>query len=296
MNIDRLLEFLTISETKSFKKTAEMMNISAAVLSARIAVLEKSLGVKLLLRDAHRVELTDAGLQFLPDAQRIVGSVEQLKRRFKTIGSNTYRSLRIALSGTLMPPKVGPYLDFVNGNHPDIHLELLNDASFDVPGGLNEDLCDIFLTYGTSELHFDGIERQLIYSSQTCVLVNKSDPLAYYSHVHMQDLDGRRFILYPKTSETAFRDLELKMLNSAMISYSLYEDTVSPEFYRWLVPIGKGVSFFPWVSRETMPPNTAQLAIDDAADSFNMYLFYRKDSQNPFLPEFLEGLDKFDLI
>lgn len=294
MDIDRLEEFLLIAEQRSFKRSAALLGVSQAVLSARIAALEKSMGVRLLERDAHRVELTDKGLQFLPDAQSIVASYQKMKGGLSTIRYNRYRSLKLAISGALMPARVGPYLDEVNMEHPDIHIELMDDHDFGVLQGLNEGLCDAYLTYGKSGLSFPHIERALLYTAQPCALVNRAHPLSNRAHISLRELDGERFVLYPPTAELSIRELESALLERSGIAYTTYDDPVSPLFYQLLVPIGKAIAICPWVVRDTLPPNTVPLMIDDAADAFNMYLFYRADAPNPFFSEFLGGLTEFD--
>ncbi len=290
MDIDRLQEFLLIAEQQSFRKSAERLGVSPAVLSARMATLEKSMGFRLLERDAHRVELTPKGQQFLPDAQQIVNTYVQTQKQLRSINYNTYRSLKIAISGTFMPARVGPYLDIVNLEHPDIHLELTDDHDFGVVRGLAEGLCDVYLTYGRSDLSFPGVAQELLYSAQTCALVNRSHPLFSKAHISMRELNGEQFALYPETAEPSIRDLEKRILEQSKIAYTTYDDAMSPAFYRLLVPIGKAIILCPWVIRDTLPPNTTLLSIDDAPDSYNMFLFCRENSTNPYLPKFLDGL------
>ena len=293
MDIDRLQEFVLIAENHSFKQTAQQLKVSEAVLSARIATLEKNMGIRLFQRDAHKVELTAKGLQFLPDATQIVDSYNQLQERISTISYNTYRNLRFAFSGTKMPAIIGPYLDKVNLKHPDIHLELTDDQAFGVVQGLNENLCDGFLTYGTFDLNYPGACRELLYSTQPCVLVNRSHPLANKAHISFSELNGECFALYPQTAESSLRNLEKELLEHSGIAYTTYDEPQSPQFYRMLVPIGKAVVLCPWVIRDDLPPNTIPLAIDDASEMFNMFLFYRKENPNPFWPEFLAGLRQY---
>ena len=290
MDIDRLQEFLMIAQKHSFKQTAQALNISEAVLSARINTLEKSIGIRLFQRNAHKVELTPKGLQFLPDATQIVDSYRQLHQRITSIRYNTYRQLRFAFSGTKMPALFGPYLDQVNLKHPDLHLELMDDQVFGIVQGLNEGLCDGFLTYGTQDLNFPQICRELLYTTQPCVLVNRFHPLANKAHISFSELNGECFALYPQTAESSLRNLEKELLEHSGITYTTYDEPQSPQFYRMLVPIGKAVVLCPWVIRDDLPPNTIPVAIDDATEMFNMYLFYRKENPNPFMPEFLAGL------
>ncbi len=58
MDFYRLREFLVLSQCLSYKDAAKKLGISTSLLSKHIIALEKNLGVKLLLRSTHHVELT----------------------------------------------------------------------------------------------------------------------------------------------------------------------------------------------------------------------------------------------
>ena len=78
MDIQRLEEFTVLASSATFREAAAKLGISPALLSSRIAGLEKKLGVPLLERSAHRVELTAAGRRFLTDAKALDAEYRQL--------------------------------------------------------------------------------------------------------------------------------------------------------------------------------------------------------------------------
>lgn len=293
MDMDRLEEFVLIARNHSFKKTAEQLGISPAALSARMNAFEKNLGVRLLNRSAHKVELTDEGRRFLPDAKELVGERDNALLRIRSVEYNTYRSLKLAISGFSMIPMLGPFLDIVNLKHPDIHLELHDDTRYSIAHSISSGDIDLFFTYCDERDMYNGIERELIYTTRLCILMPKYHPLASRSSVTMKDLDGERFILYPRTAEPTMRNSEMKILENSGINFSLHEDEVSPSFFRSLVPIGKGICFFPWVMRDFMPLNTAAVALDSPDAMMSMFMFYRKDNPNTVVASFVRDFREF---
>ena len=72
MNLNQLNYFISVAELRNFTRAAEQNFISQTAMSQQIKSLEKTVGVPLLVRDKHHVELTAAGRVYLAEAKRIV--------------------------------------------------------------------------------------------------------------------------------------------------------------------------------------------------------------------------------
>ncbi|WP_191567564.1 LysR family transcriptional regulator [Metabacillus idriensis] len=72
MDIDQLRAFVLVANTKSFTRTAEQLNIVQSTVTTRIQMLERQIGKELFKRDKRNIALTDAGIVFLPYAERIL--------------------------------------------------------------------------------------------------------------------------------------------------------------------------------------------------------------------------------
>jgi DNA-binding transcriptional LysR family regulator len=68
--------FLAVARSRSFTRASEQMFISQAGLSAMMRELELQLDCRLFDRTTRAVSLTDAGMQFLPYAQKAVAEIE----------------------------------------------------------------------------------------------------------------------------------------------------------------------------------------------------------------------------
>ena len=58
-NLNALLVFAKVAETRSFTVAAQRLGLTASAISKSVARLEQELGVKLLQRSTRLVSLTD---------------------------------------------------------------------------------------------------------------------------------------------------------------------------------------------------------------------------------------------
>lgn len=74
MDIAHIRTFIEVSRARHFGKAAKALFITQSAVSTRIRMLEESLGVKLLTRDRNNIQLTAAGIRFLPMAEQILNT------------------------------------------------------------------------------------------------------------------------------------------------------------------------------------------------------------------------------
>jgi DNA-binding transcriptional LysR family regulator len=70
--LKQLEALIWVADLGSFRKAAAHLNTTQPNISARIAGLEATLGVTLMLRDAGSVQLSDKGAEILQAARRVV--------------------------------------------------------------------------------------------------------------------------------------------------------------------------------------------------------------------------------
>jgi DNA-binding transcriptional LysR family regulator len=74
MDIDLFRTFLEVERVRHFGKAAEHLFVTQSAVSARIRLLEQSLGVALFTRSRNDIQLTPAGLRLKKHAETIVGA------------------------------------------------------------------------------------------------------------------------------------------------------------------------------------------------------------------------------
>src|ERR671917_282261 len=98
MTLDpRLLRpFVVLAEELHFRRAAERLHITQPALSQQIARLERQVGIRLLDRTQHRVELSEAGRAVLAPALEAVRAAQAAAARAHVAGEAG--SLRLGFS------------------------------------------------------------------------------------------------------------------------------------------------------------------------------------------------------
>lgn len=108
MTLRHLKIFVTVCETNSVTKAGEKLYIAQPSISLAISELESYYGIKLFDRIGKRLQITEAGKNFLQYAAHIVGLFEEMEskvRNFDTIGVLRVGA-SIAIGNFLLPKYV----------------------------------------------------------------------------------------------------------------------------------------------------------------------------------------------
>lgn len=292
MDLDRLKEFVLIAELGSIKKAADKIKVSSATLSARLIRFEEHIGTPLFDRSNEVLTLTSAGEQLLPSAKEIIGSYNKLNSKVKTSQDHSYHQLRIAITGSNLPLNLGPFLDEININNPDVNIEIIDDTHYSIVEGLQSGAVDIYFAPVMEDFTPAGISKNLVSTSTQFVIMPKNHRLAEKTMVSIKDLNGEQFVLYPQTAESAIRDFQLRNLEDSGIKYSIYDGQTSALFYKLLVPVGKGLLIRPTPMMD-VPPRTVCLPITDLPHPATMCFFYDKINPRPDVLAFAKDFPTF---
>jgi DNA-binding transcriptional LysR family regulator len=65
LDLRRLRYFMAVATAESFSRAADELHVAQSAVSRQVGLLERELGVRLLERTTHDVELTEAGRHLL---------------------------------------------------------------------------------------------------------------------------------------------------------------------------------------------------------------------------------------
>jgi len=105
VSLRQLQYAVAVADARSFRRAAEQCHVSQPSLSAQIAQLEASLGVRLFERDRRRVVATDAGQEILDRARRLLVDAGDLVEAARRRSDPLTGTVRIGVI-----PTVAPYL------------------------------------------------------------------------------------------------------------------------------------------------------------------------------------------
>ncbi|MBX9839511.1 MAG: LysR family transcriptional regulator, partial [Silvanigrellaceae bacterium] len=77
MELDAIVVFTKVVETKSFSGAARLLKMPKTTVSFKIAALEKRLGVTLIQRTTRHLNITESGLVYYSHCVNAIKSIEQ---------------------------------------------------------------------------------------------------------------------------------------------------------------------------------------------------------------------------
>lgn len=122
--LEDLKLFCTVVRKHSFSATALELGVSNAFVSKRIAVLEQTLGVRLLHRTTRTLALTDHGTVVHQWALRIQEDVDQLGEAISQKGSTPRGLLRLCTSSGFGRNRVGQAVSALARKYPELEVQL----------------------------------------------------------------------------------------------------------------------------------------------------------------------------
>ena len=87
MTLQQLHYLITITETGSLNKAAEVLYISQPSLSSSIKELEKEVGITIFHRSGKGVSLTNDGMEFLLYARQLYQQYESILEKYGKPGT-----------------------------------------------------------------------------------------------------------------------------------------------------------------------------------------------------------------
>jgi len=119
-SVDRMREFLAVTQAGSISEAARVIGLPRATLSRRMAGLEADLGVRLILRRTTKLALTQAGEELLRRAQRVVADAVEAWDAVRRLDDTPRGLLRVSMAGSHF---LKLFTDFLC-DFPEVRLEV----------------------------------------------------------------------------------------------------------------------------------------------------------------------------
>jgi DNA-binding transcriptional LysR family regulator len=122
--------FASVAELGSFTAAAARLGLVKSVASARVARLERQLGVKLLHRTTRRVSLTPAGAALYPSCAEVARAAGEVRARASGDAGAVRGRLRVNAPVSFGTRFLAAPLASFLARHPDVHVELTLQDDF----------------------------------------------------------------------------------------------------------------------------------------------------------------------
>jgi len=277
MELRQLQYALAIAKELNFSRAAEKLHIAQPSLSQQLAKLEKEIGVQLFSRNTNSVELTYAGKIFMGKAQKIIDTVEMLKREMDDISQMRKGRLVVGslpITGSHILPLVLPVF---HARYPDIEIQLVEETTRNLEALTASGETDISLL--SLPLADPSLSWETLVEEEICLAVPHGHPLAEADRrrdgVRIEDLKGEPFIVLKKGQ--GFRMITVDLCRKAGFEPNIVFESSNIDTVQALVAAGMGIAFVPrMVTRDrSIPLTPAYVPLAEPKPTRTLVIAYR---------------------
>ncbi len=124
MDLNDIVVFTKVVETKSFTGAAEQLGLPKSTVSRKLAQLEERLGVRLVQRTTRKLAMTDIGEAYYERASRIVADIAAAEQIVTDMQATPRGRLKITAPIDLSTRYLGGIIAEFVATHPDVNVEL----------------------------------------------------------------------------------------------------------------------------------------------------------------------------
>lgn len=247
MELRQLQYFAAVARHRHFTRAAEELYVTQPALSQQIRRLEEELGLALLRRTSHGVEMTPAGADLLVHAEAVLAEVARARQQMDRHAGASRGVVRVAATAA-DAPRLPETLAAFHREHPGIQIALRQGSAAEVVAAVQRGSVDV----GVLSLPGDppaGVAAAPLAGEPLRVALSLDDPLAGGGPLAPADLRGRPFILAEPGS--ALRDTVMAACAADGFSPLPLFEVADPWTVRFLVRAGLEVSLVPasWLER-----------------------------------------------
>ena len=178
--------FVAVAESGSLTKVANKLHVSRSILSREIHGFERALGRRLFHRTGRGMNLTEFGLQLLPEAKAFIGEASRFSNAATALTGKLSGTVAIGLAGSITGLLAPHLLSATHRSYPDVSLRLVEGRSAVLEQMLDAGEIDIALSYAAKA---DIRHGEVPLSLSTLYLVGPPrDPLTAQRSVSLKDV------------------------------------------------------------------------------------------------------------
>lgn len=279
--------FVSVAEESSIAAAAAREHLVPSAVSKRLAQLEASLGVELLVRHTRGVELTPAGETLLMRARDVLRSLEATALELGEFSDGGALHIRLSANHSSMAQFLPRDIASFVAVQPRAKIDLVERLSADVVRTVANGLADVGI-YCWPVLP-PGIKAFPYRTDELVIAVPLGNPMATRERVDFADLADQKFIAYlPNLSVTvAMPEVPRHAWSNVRVHVANFEATCR------MVEEGLGIAILPLANVEAYvrQGRLACVRLNDAWASRRLHVCMRADAeQRRGLVEFVEHL------
>ena len=240
VTLRRLEVFVAVTDTGSFSRAANRLNIAQPSVSAHIRGLEREVGGQVFTRRrGSRPLLTDLGRSVREHARELLAEADDLRADVVNIRATGGQRLVLSCQRSLANFALKDQITRFALSRPDIQLTVRIGRQEDVVSDVREGIADIGCFLSNEDMR--GLNSQVIGRQRLCLVAAPSHPLAKLRRVTPSTIAEYGFVGPPPGS--LFGRAVSRLLGDIGIrDIRLAAQATEYQFLRELVAAGVGIS------------------------------------------------------
>lgn len=278
--------FVTVAETGSFTRAAEILHTVQPSLSRQIQDLEREVGTELLRRNSRKLEPTPAGAVFLDEARLVLAQSERALERARQVARAGARRFILGFLPGVEIELLVRVMTALQAELTPVELTMRSRPSPELIAALHESQIDA--AFIRPDDSCKGLEIRIVGSERLMAAVPSTHRLAKLKRISVGDLNREAFINVPAEHAPELR----RIIDEYMRSHNIQPDrTYDPEnltmTFSLISSIG-GISLLPEYAFRLCPPTVVAVPLASDSPTIDLALAYRSDNRSSVLRAFLE--------
>jgi DNA-binding transcriptional LysR family regulator len=200
MTLDQLRIFVAVADRQHLTEGARAENLSPSAATAAIQALEGRHGTKLFNRVGRRLELSEEGRLFLPQARAVLGAAAAAQTALEELAGLVRGRLALAASQTLAGHWLPPIVLRFAARHPSIAVTLVEGNTTTVAAAVRDGTAELGCIEGA--IDEPALSVVPLADDRLVVVASPSHPLAGRQDLSPRALAEARWVMRETGSGT----------------------------------------------------------------------------------------------
>jgi DNA-binding transcriptional LysR family regulator len=287
MDIQQIKNFLILCDTLNYRKAAEQINIVQPALSRQIQLLENEIGALLFNRSRRAVTLTEAGVFFKKEADRILQDLDKTITRTAQMHHGEAGEIRITHASSAMNTVVPFFLVKVKNKWPNLKTIAQETSNFEQIEMVLSRQADIGVA--PNIMLPPEMNSKILYREHYVLILPDSHPLANKKIIDLAVLKDETFILPQVSTGVGYVEAILQLCQGFGFKPNVAHESAHAMGVLRLVEAGLGISIEPVSSVRGADMNIKLIELKNIPQKAAMVLFWlreREEELNRFIEMF----------
>ncbi len=258
MTIVQLEYIVAIDTHRHFAEAAAHCHVTQPTLSMQVHKLEQELGIKIFDRSKQPVIPTEAGIDLLKQAKKVLAEVAVIDEIVQTRKDVLKGQLKVGIIPTLAPYLLPLFVKSFTKKYPLVRLVVNEMTTEFLTERLRDGKIDVAIL--VTPLQEPGLREYLLFHEELLAFVSKKNRLYDKQYILSKDIDPQKLWLLEEGHCFRSQIVNLCELRKAGKEGNLFEyEAGSIETLRKMVEVNDGVTILPELATMDLKSSQAQL-------------------------------------